>query len=216
MLDSTDLFKRTATGFVLITIIISGYMLTPPFLNTLLLCSLVYILLFEWPRIAHNNLSIWLLTPLYPIAPFILLILLNQNPIYHPLLFIMIATIASFDTGGYLIGSMYGRNLLLPHISPHKTWQGFWGGLVGGLIAYGSFSWLLGNTHLTLKNITINTIIICVSALIGDFFESSLKRQVGLKDSGTLLPGHGGLLDRFDAYLTAIVYVYAVRTLLWA
>ncbi len=111
------------------------------------------------------------------------------------------------DTGAYLAGSTFGKTKLLPRISPKKTWEGFAGGAVLVLIS----SWLLGEYLPVIRHrdwIAIAVIVIIFGSL-GDLIESMLKRSIFVKDSGKLLPGHGGLLDRFDAFIFLLPFVSA-------
>ncbi|MEO5673936.1 MAG: phosphatidate cytidylyltransferase [Chitinophagales bacterium] len=109
------------------------------------------------------------------------------------------------DTFAYFTGSLFGRHKILPHISPKKSWEGFSGGLVFAMIA----AWLLSKyfIHLDTRNWLIVALIVVIFGTIGDFVESMIKRQAGVKDSGNLLPGHGGFLDRFDALLFSVPFV---------
>ncbi len=112
------------------------------------------------------------------------------------------------DTGAYLTGRSAGRHLLFQRISPKKTWEGIAGGLIVGLLA----AWGLSRffTQLSLTEWIILAILIIFFGTLGDLAESMLKRSVNVKDSGTLLPGHGGILDRFDGVLLSapVVYLY--------
>lgn len=153
----------------------------------------------------------WLITPAYPIAPFICLILLNQDPSYHVLILYLFALVFCFDTGSYIIGKLIGTTKICPLISPGKTWEG----AIGGYLY--TISFLLGWYwyHQIIKPwllLSIIVLIICALSLCGDLFESWLKRRAHLKDSGTLLPGHGGFLDRFDSILFVAPVFYLFKS----
>jgi len=107
------------------------------------------------------------------------------------------------DIGAYFAGRALGRRKLAPAVSPNKTWAGVGGGLTVGLIVASGGAWLLG-WPLRYWPVMI-AIALCVVAfsIVGDLLESLLKREAGLKDSGRLLPGHGGMLDRIDSLLAA-------------
>jgi phosphatidate cytidylyltransferase len=110
------------------------------------------------------------------------------------------------DTGAYFAGKRWGRHKLAPSISPGKTWEG----VAGGLLAAAAYAIILsisasGGTTGMAFFIGV-TLVLAVMSIVGDLFESAAKRQAGLKDSGTLLPGHGGMLDRIDS-ATAILPV---------
>jgi len=102
------------------------------------------------------------------------------------------------DSGAYFVGKPLGRNKLAPRISPGKSWEGFAGGAVFSVLLAG---WLWGWAYAWIGVLT------AISATAGDLIESAWKRRNGLKDSGVLLPGHGGILDRFDGFMiTAPIY----------
>jgi len=117
-----------------------------------------------------------------------------------------------YDSGAYIFGSMLGKHHMLERISPKKSWEGFFGGALSGLlIAYlisASF------TEFTLPEWLLIAGLIIIFGTIGDLAESMIKRNAGIKDSGKLLPGHGGILDRFDAVLIAAPVVYILIRLL--
>ena len=109
------------------------------------------------------------------------------------------------DTGAYFTGLSFGRTKLAPEISPHKTWEGAAGGLLAAAAASAVFS-----LYLELPTIKLLVLGICLSAAgqVGDLVESAIKRERAVKDSGKILPGHGGILDRFDSLLFVIPLLY--------
>lgn len=111
------------------------------------------------------------------------------------------------DTGAYLVGSQIGKTPLLPRISPKKTWEGSLGGVAVGLLV--AYLLSLFFSDLSLMEWMVLAIIVVIFGSIGDLIESMLKRSRGVKDSGTLLPGHGGFLDRFDAFYFLIPFAAA-------
>ena len=110
------------------------------------------------------------------------------------------------DTGAYIIGAALGRHRLMERISPKKSWEGFAGGLLVSLLA----AWLLSGWLgvVTRYQWLIVSLIISISGTLGDLAESMLKRSVGVKDSGNVMPGHGGFLDRFDSTIVSFPLVY--------
>lgn len=128
---------------------------------------------------------------------------------YNPYLVLSIFLVIWMnDSGAYIIGSLFGKNKLAPRISPKKTWEGALGGLLFSLILIS----LLPKSFLSFgytERIVFGLVIVIFGTL-GDLFQSALKRNVNIKDSGTILPGHGGILDRIDSMLFAIpaVFVY--------
>lgn len=138
--------------------------------------------------------------------PFAFMIFLIGQPIQKlPLLVFVMLWLN--DSGAYIVGSLMGKHKMSPKISPKKTWEGFFGGVVISLIgsvllfkyldgffgmqAYGVWTWL---------TLAMST---CIFGTLGDLLESKIKRKYGFKDSGKWIPGHGGLLDRIDSFLTA-------------
>jgi phosphatidate cytidylyltransferase len=114
------------------------------------------------------------------------------------------------DTAAYLVGSAIGKHRLFERISPKKSWEGSVGGAVFALFT----AWLLSGyfSAILLWQWLVMAIIIVILGTLGDLVESMLKRNLGIKDSGNILPGHGGMLDRFDAVLLSapVVYVFIV------
>ena len=112
------------------------------------------------------------------------------------------------DTGAYLVGRSLGRTKLLPSASPKKTVEGF----VGGIVLTVAVAWLLAGMRdlLSTPHWLVCGVLVAVTATLGDLLESSFKRNRGVKDSGTILPGHGGILDRFDGFLLALpaMFIY--------
>lgn len=123
--------------------------------------------------------------------------------------FLLLVTWAS-DTGAYYVGTLFGRHRLAPTISPKKTFEGLVGGLIGAIIvAYAASWWFL--PELSGLDCLILGTLLTITGLWGDLTESAMKRSVGMKDSGGILPGHGGMLDRLDSLLfTAPVFYYYV------
>lgn len=115
------------------------------------------------------------------------------------------------DIGGYAVGVLFGKHPMVPTISPRKSWEGFVGSLVFGVTAT-----VLSVHYLTNKPIWIGALlglVVVISATLGDLVESQVKRDLGIKDMGSLIPGHGGVLDRFDGFLPAAVAAWIVLTL---
>jgi len=128
---------------------------------------------------------------------------------YDPsLLIIMLVIIWTCDSGAYLFGVRFGRHRLFERISPKKSWEGFFGGLAVALLA----SWILSFifTQYDFLFLALIAAIAVVAGTMGDLVESMFKRQIGIKDSGRFLPGHGGLLDRFDSILLSTPFIYFI------
>jgi phosphatidate cytidylyltransferase len=124
---------------------------------------------------------------------------LQLTPFY--LLFMLLIVWLS-DTAAYISGRLWGRHLLAPTLSPKKTWEGFILGLLFTLLSAMLIHYFI-ELKLTLSQLWLLVLLTSLAAVAGDLFESQLKRLQGLKDSGQLLPGHGGILDRVDSLLAA-------------
>ena len=108
------------------------------------------------------------------------------------------------DTGAFFAGRRWGQHALASQISPKKTWEGFWGGILLAVAVLGVCSLFLPISVEQRALLLLLVMICALFAVIGDLFVSLLKRQAGLKDTGSLLPGHGGLLDRVDSTISAV------------
>lgn len=117
----------------------------------------------------------------------------------------------SYDTGAYLTGKAFGRHRIFERISPKKSWEGFFGGLlICCSVAAQLGRYFLGMNTLEWMGLSL---VVVIFGTLGDFVESLFKRSIDVKDSGTLLPGHGGMLDRFDSLLVAAPFAYAYLVL---
>ncbi|WP_295951713.1 phosphatidate cytidylyltransferase [uncultured Xanthomonas sp.] len=127
-----------------------------------------------------------------------------SEPNGHRWLLTALATVWAADSGAYFAGRQFGKHKLAPRISPNKTVEGLVGGLLAGLIVAAGFGWLAGVTLPHLPGLLIVAAVSVLASVVGDLFESLLKRHVGAKDSGNVIPGHGGVLDRIDGVLAAL------------
>jgi len=156
-----------------------------------------------------KNLGTVLLSYFYIGIPYMLLILVAfWHGEYQPFLVIgLLLLVWLNDTGAYFAGKFFGKRLLAPNVSPKKTWEG----LVGGVIATLLVSQILAYFIKDYRPIEWFIMgILCSFGILGDLIESLFKRRANIKDSGALMPGHGGVLDRFDAFAFVIpaVFVY--------
>lgn len=108
------------------------------------------------------------------------------------------------DTGAFLTGRRWGRTKLAPRISPGKTWAGVYGALGFAVLVAGIGAWLLGMRELIWLGLIGLALVMVAFSIVGDLFESLLKRHANVKDSGDLFPGHGGMLDRLDSLFAAL------------
>jgi phosphatidate cytidylyltransferase len=126
--------------------------------------------------------------------------------------FTVIATVVFADIGGYVAGVLFGKHLLAPAISPKKSWEG-----LGGSLLFGITAAVLSVTFLLDRPAWVGVplgLMLVITGVLGDLVESQVKRDLGIKDMGTLLPGHGGIMDRIDAMLPSAVAGWIVLTLL--
>ena len=131
----------------------------------------------------------------------------SSDIFYHPeYLISLFVLIWIFDSFSYLWGVTTGRHLLIPKISPKKTWEGFWGGTLSTILAAYIIAHYFDFFNTT-QWLTISFIVIFFG-LFGDLTESLIKRSLHIKDSGNIIPGHGGLLDRFDSFIMIIPVYY--------
>ncbi len=173
------------------------------------LFSAVFIVsLFQKHAQPFHDIAYTFLGVIYASFPFLFFLSLGfikgeYNP-YIPLGFMLI--LWSNDTGAYLAGRSFGKRKLFERISPNKTWEGFIGGIVLAFFVALNLAQYFGS--LQKWEWATMAIIIGVFGTLGDLVESMLKRSLGVKDSGKILPGHGGLLDRFDGLLIAAPLVF--------
>lgn len=118
---------------------------------------------------------------------------------------VLVLGVWSYDTAAYLAGRRWGRRRLIPHVSPGKTWEGTLGGALAALLVSALLLALIGEDP---RTAVLLGPLLAVSAQVGDLVESMLKRAAGVLDSGLLIPGHGGMLDRVDSFLFAAPAVY--------
>jgi phosphatidate cytidylyltransferase len=126
--------------------------------------------------------------------------------------FTVIATVVFADIGGYIAGVLFGKHLMVPAISPKKSWEG-----LGGSLFFGIAAAVLSVAFLLDRPAWVGVplgLFLVITGVLGDLVESQVKRDLGIKDMGTLLPGHGGIMDRIDAMLPSAVAGWIVLTLL--
>jgi phosphatidate cytidylyltransferase len=122
----------------------------------------------------------------------------------HVWLLVAVVIVWAADTGAYFAGRRFGKRKLAPRISPNKTIEGMLGGLAVAVVAGVALAPLAGAEVAQLPAVALAALFAALFSVVGDLFESLLKRHVGVKDSGNLIPGHGGLLDRLDGVLAAL------------
>ncbi len=181
-------------------------------IGLLFICfSLLFLFRIRTIETAAGEAAFALLAFLY--IPFLLmhLVLLRQTPFGIQWLFVIMLIVMTNDSTAYYTGSAFGKHRLYPLVSPKKSIEGAVGGLVGSIggTMLAKFTFF---SQLTISDAIATALVIGIVGQAGDLFESLLKRSFGVKDSGTLIPGHGGVLDRLDSILFAapITYYYVL------
>ena len=175
------------------------------------------LLIYELFRKKENpitNLALTTFGIFYVSLPFSLLNFLSFHQIegtfdYHfELLISLFIFVWTSDTGAYIFGVRFGRHRLFERISPKKSWEGLFGGIITALFSAWILTFIFPEYRLALLGVV--ALIVAISGTLGDLVESMIKRSIGVKDSGRFMPGHGGLLDRFDSILLASPVIYFV------
>lgn len=166
----------------------------------LVACACWYV---STPRANMGDVALTVFGPIYTSLAFSSIVIIRDSfPSWRGALltFAVMGSIWLSDSTAYFVGSKLGKHKLAPRISPNKTIEGFWGGLAGSVFVW-VIVFLLRVWNINLVYSVVCGVLVNVAAVAGDLFESRLKRGVGVKDSGNLMPGHGGMLDRSDSLL---------------
>ena len=167
------------------------------------------------PRTRIADMAVTMLGPLYTGFMLSAVVLTRgQMSGFHGAL-LSIGVCASLwlsDSFAYMVGSKLGRHKMVPKISPHKTWEGFVGGLLGSVLIW-LILWGTGFYKLNLPFAIVCGVIVSILGVFGDLIESRIKRGVGVKDSGNLIPGHGGMLDRMDSLICGCITAHLLLTI---
>ncbi len=147
------------------------------------------------------------LGPVYTALPLALLVLIDMRPQGHLWIFFLLVVVFACDTGAFYFGRTFGKHKLHRRLSPGKTWEGALGGLLSSLLAAMLFIKFI-KIHPLNASLILMVIVVGTACQVGDLAESVLKRNQGVKDSGSILPGHGGILDRIDGLLFAIPILF--------
>jgi phosphatidate cytidylyltransferase len=198
----SDLYSFIFLGSVVAAFLLLVFLVQEDFIKNIsnLLLSFVYI---------PVSLGLFFRSSLFSFTP--VRDVLMPYEFWHILLVFIF--VWSSDTFAYLIGRKLGKHKIAPRISPNKTWEGFVGGLLGSLVV----AWVLFalSEPLPLRVMLLLAAVASVFGFMGDLLESRMKRSLGVKDSGNILPGHGGFLDRFDSLLVAGPVTYILLSILY-
>lgn len=216
------------TSGVFLFLAVGGFCseITPSAVFIPYLLSLIYLMVGElYLKSDHaiNNWAYTMMSQLYVALPFACLnalayqVSIESGIIYSPILPLSIFVFLWLnDSGAYCFGSLLGKHKLFPRISPNKSWEGSIGGAIVALAASQLFAAYFDTTLTAMEWLGL-ALVVVVFGTWGDLVESLFKRQLGIKDSGNILPGHGGMLDRFDSSMLAIpasvVYLYTLLIL---
>ena len=190
------MITRLATSLFLILIIFFIIYSRNIWIFSLAISLICLLGIFEWVTNKFKNLFLGFFIIFNFGLCSILYVLLDENA--YVLYGLIIINTAIFDTFAYVVGSKFGANFIVKKISPNKTLEG----LVGGVIGSAIFGLMLGHLY-DINFIALIFVLGAFLAFMGDLFISYFKRQSGVKDTGSILPGHGGILDRIDSHLIA-------------
>ena len=225
-------FISTAAG-VYLFLAIAGFCsgITPSAVFIPYLLSVIYLFISELYTESKNAINNWaytMLSQMYVALPLATINILAFRDIGGQVVFSYLTPLSIFiflwanDTGAYCFGSLFGKHKLFPRISPGKTWEGSVGGgilvlVVAAIIGYQESSnadQMVGGSTMSIPEWMGMGLVVVFFGTWGDLVESLFKRTLGIKDSGNILPGHGGMLDRFDSSLmampAAVVYLYTL------
>lgn len=181
-----------------------------PFVSLIFAIALMVRVVFSKNRFNFDDAGVLTLTMLYIGFGFNMFV--QARTVGLGMLIYLLLTVWSTDSGAYLVGRKIGKTKLAPQISPNKTWEGSIGGTVVAIIVGIIFS-VTGLIHYGILATILMTLFLSIAGQLGDLVESSLKRYYGVKDSGRILPGHGGILDRFDSLLLVLPMAYLLGLL---
>ena len=190
------MITRLATSILLVLIIFLIIYLANIWIFSLAISLVCLLGMFEWVTNKFKNLFLGFFIIFNFGLCSIFYVLLNENAFV--LYGLIIINTAIFDTFAYVVGSKFGANFIVKKISPNKTLEG----LVGGVIGSAIFGLMLGYLY-DINFIALIFVLGAFLAFMGDLFISYFKGQSGVKDTGSILPGHGGILDRIDSHLIA-------------
>jgi phosphatidate cytidylyltransferase len=203
------LLLRLASAAVLGPLLLAAVWLGFPWID-LVAAIAAPLMISEWLRLTRGRPLARSGFVLYSIAAVLALLWLRHHPGYgRETILWIVACVWATDIGAYFLGSYVGGAKLAPSISPGKTWSGLVGGICASAVVSAAcgLAFEAGDTTV----LALAGAAIAVVAQAGDLLESAAKRRAGVKDSGAIIPGHGGILDRIDGLIAALVFVAALR-----
>jgi len=210
MMKNRNFTPLVVPGFLLLLLLLfsplyPGYVLEGFFLITVFI---VIELVVKYPDITVNEVSLSLFGPAY--AGLLLSYAVRMADLNDAFMVMLLACILTWssDVGGYVFGVTWGKHKMTPELSPNKTWEGALAGIVLSAVFSFVFFNLWGIAGIHFAYAILLGIIASVMAQLGDLFMSGVKRYFGVKDTGNIIPGHGGVLDRFDSFLLVVPLVY--------
>lgn len=203
-----ELLVRTATGLLLIAVALLAAVAGGN-LFAILVAAVATAMFYEWTKLTRGWGPGWYAGGfLYAVVPALALLWIRERDA-HGLTLLVWAFIVTWSTdiGAYFAGRRFGRRKLAPSISPGKTVEGLYGGVAAAAVLGGAWAVAMGLGAALLALAPV----LAIAAQAGDLFESSMKRRAGVKDSGSWLPGHGGVLDRLDGLVPVAVLTAAAQ-----
>ena len=197
-----ELLVRTVTGLLLIAAALAATAVGGT-IFAILVAAVATAMFYEWTRLTRGWGAAWYISGFfYAVLPAIALLWVRERDMHGLELLVWIFLVTwSTDIGAYFVGRSIGRRKLAPSISPGKTVEGLCGGMAAASLIGGAWVLAMGLGHPLL----LLAPLLAIAAQAGDLFESSMKRRAGVKDSGSWLPGHGGVLDRLDGLIPVAV-----------
>lgn len=173
-----------------------------------LMLVMAAVAVISYPRLTVAEVSMNLFGPLY--IGLTLQYSLRMLYLPDPFLIMLLALLLTWasDVGGYAVGLKWGRTKLAPQLSPKKTWEGVAGSFLFSVMTALVFAYFTTLSPIKAAYLVILALFASLAAQLGDLFMSSIKRYFGVKDSGFIIPGHGGVLDRFDSFLLVLPLIY--------
>jgi phosphatidate cytidylyltransferase len=203
---------RLLSALVLAPLVLMIVFMGGVWFHLLMLCALM-VLAMEWQGMTANLPKLpWLLGGVaYLVVPILSILYVRDLPDGRAVVFWILCVVWMTDICAYIVGRSIGGPKLAPSISPGKTWSGLCGGIMGGFVTGLLFSLIIGTPDVVM--VALLSVVIAFLSQGGDLLESKVKRYCQVKDSGTLIPGHGGLLDRVDGMMLVVPVVACFKFL---